>query len=136
MFKKALGTFAIASTMTMLVAGTAYADIPFNQPVNGTATYYDNVGAGSCGTAIDASSQWLVAVSPSYWTASNPNADPLCQGVSVQVTYNGQTLTLPVLDKCAACDSTHVDLSEPAFVQLTGGTGLGNVPVTWEFVKS
>ena len=52
------------------------------------------------------------------------------------MTYNGQTVTVPVEDKCPGCDSTHVDLSEPVFVQLTGGTGLGSVPVTWEFVQS
>ena len=44
----------------------------------------------------------LVAVSASYWTTPNPNNDPLCTGVSVQVTYNGRTITVPVRDKCRA----------------------------------
>jgi expansin (peptidoglycan-binding protein) len=136
MFRKALGALAIAGVMTLTIAGTAFADIPFNQQINGPATYYNDQGYGACGTQIDASSQMLVAVSPSYWTASNPNNDPLCQGVSVQVSYNGSTITVPVEDQCPGCDSTHIDLSEPAFVQLAGSTDAGNIQVTWQFVHS
>ncbi|QUQ67234.1 cysteine/serine endopeptidase inhibitor [Kutzneria sp. CA-103260] len=134
--KKALVALAVAGTIPLAVAGTAYADIPFNQPVNGNATYYDSVGYGACGTQINAGTDYLVAVSPSYWTSANPNNDPLCSGVSVQVSYNGQTVTVPVKDQCPGCDASHIDLGKPVFTQLTGGTDLGNIPVTWQFVHS
>ena len=134
--KKALVTLAVAGTIPLAVAGTAYADIPFNQQVNGNATYYDSAGYGSCGTQINAATDYLVAVSPAYWTSANPNNDPLCSGVSVQVSYNGQTVTVPVKDQCPGCDASHIDLGKPVFVQLTGGTDLGNIPVTWQFVHS
>ena len=130
-----LGVLAAVVVVPMVLAGTAYADIPFGQPINGNSTYYNDAGYGACGTPIDASSQLLVAVSYSYWTTANPNDDPLCQGVSVQVTYNGTTITVPVEDKCPSCDSGHIDLSQPAFAELAD-TGLGNIPVTWEFVHS
>jgi expansin (peptidoglycan-binding protein) len=133
---KALGALAIAGTVSLVAAGTAYADIPFDQPINGNATYYTDSGVGACGTPIDASTQWLVAVPAAYWTTPNPNDDPLCQGVSVQVTYNGETITLPVQDQCPTCDSSHIDLSQPVFERLTGGTDQGDVPVVWEFVQS
>jgi hypothetical protein len=58
------------------------------------------------------------------------------QGISVQVTYNGNTITVPVEDKCPTCDSTHIDLSEPAFAELAPPAD-GNVSgITWEFVNS
>ncbi len=124
-----------AVTFTVLGSGQAWADIPFGQPIDGTATYYNDAGYGACGTQIDASSQPLVAVSPAWWTASNPNNDPLCQGVSVQVTYNGTTITVPVTDRCASCDANHIDLSQPAFQQLAS-TDAGVINVTWQFVQT
>lgn len=130
-----LGVLAAVVIVPMVLAGTAYADIPFGQPINGNSTYYNDAGYGACGTQIDASSQLLVAVPAAYWTTANPNDDPLCQGVSVQVTYNGTTITVPVEDKCPSCDSTHIDLSQPAFEELAD-PNLGNIPVTWEFVHS
>jgi len=132
---KALGVLAAAVALPLTVTGTAYADIPFNQPINGNATYYNDAGFGACGTPINAATEMLVAVSASYWTSPNPNNDPLCQGVSVQVTYNGRTITVPVRDKCPSCGSGHIDLSQPAFAQLAD-PALGNIPLTWKFVRS
>ncbi|MFI9384621.1 hypothetical protein [Kutzneria sp. NPDC052558] len=64
--KKALVALAVAGTIPLAVAGTAYADIPFNQQVNGNATYYTDAGHGACGTQINAATDYLVVVSPSY----------------------------------------------------------------------
>jgi len=135
-FAKALGVIAIAATIPLVVSQTAYAAVPYNKPVKGNATYYNDKGLGACGSSIDASSQRLVAVPKSFWTSSNPNNDPLCKGTSVKVKYKNKTATIPVKDQCPGCDSKHIDISEPVFRQLTGGTDLGDVPVTWEFVRS
>ncbi|SMD27096.1 cysteine/serine endopeptidase inhibitor [Kibdelosporangium aridum] len=132
---KALGVLAAAVALPLAVNGTAYADIPFDRPINGNATYYDNSGYGACGTWVNAATEMLVAVPASYWTSPNPNNDPLCKGVSVQVTYNGRTITVPVKDKCPSCGSGHIDLSRPAFAQLAD-PNLGNIPLTWKFVRS
>jgi hypothetical protein len=124
---------AFTAIFTALPADSA---TPFGQPMSGNMTWYNDVGNGACGSAVDASSQLLVAVSPSWWTTANPNDDPLCQGVSVQVSYNGMTITVPVADKCASCSATHIDLSEPAFAELAP-LSLGNVSgITWQFVQS
>jgi len=133
--RKALGVLAAAVALPMAMTGTASADIPFDQPINGNATYYDNAGYGACGTWLDANTEMLVAVPASYWTTPNPNNDPVCTGVSVQVTYNGRTITVPVRDKCPSCASNHIDLSKPAFAQLAD-PNLGNIPLTWKFVRS
>lgn len=88
----------IAATGIALGTGTAQA-VPIGQTMNGKMTYYNDRGYGACGTPIDATSQDLVAVSAAWWTSPNPNNDPLCSGVKVQVTYNGRTITVPVREQ-------------------------------------
>ncbi len=131
-----IGGTAGASALLLLAGGPAAAAVPIGQPMSGEMTYYNDVGYGACGTPIDASSQYLVAVSYQWWTAANPNNDPLCSGISVQVTYGGKTLTLPVADKCPTCDAGHIDLSQPAFAEFAPlGTGVVT-GITWQFVSS
>ena len=124
---------AATGTVTVLAAGPAAADVPVGQPIDGTATYYNDAGYGACGTQINAATDWLVAVPAAYWTTPNPNDDPVC-GLSVQVTYNGATITVPVRDKCPTCDPSHIDLSLPAFQSLADPDA-GVVDVAWEFVN-
>ena len=89
---------------------------------------------GACGTQINAATEYLVAVSYTWWTTANPNNDPVCN-YDVEVTYNGVTVTVPVRDKCPSCDSTHLDLSKPAFERFAP-TGQGVVNgITWKFVN-
>ncbi|GAA2828766.1 hypothetical protein GCM10010441_61530 [Kitasatospora paracochleata] len=131
-----VGAPLAAAAMLALGAGTASAAIPVNKPMNGTATYYDDAGFGACGTQINAATQLLVAVPHSWWTTANPNNDPLCKGISVKVTYRGKSITVPVRDKCPSCDSTHLDLSKPAFATFAPlGQGVIN-GLTWQFVRT
>ncbi|KAM9967789.1 hypothetical protein ACTFIW_001876 [Dictyostelium discoideum] len=101
--------------------------------ISGQVTYYNDVGYGACGTAIDANTQFLAAVPPGFWTTANPNLDPVC-GKQVKLTYNGNSITLPVRDKCPGCPNNNIDISAPAFTQLVGSLGPGRVSVTWEFL--
>lgn len=71
---------------------------PIGQPMTGNMTWYDTPGLGACGQWIDPATQDLVAVSSRWWTTDNPNDDPICQAISVQVSYNGTTITVPVRD--------------------------------------
>jgi hypothetical protein len=110
--------------------------IPLGQPMSGKMTWYDTPGLGACGEEIDPATQDLVAVSSRWWTTENPNDDPICQAISVQVSYNGTTITVPVKDKCPTCEETHLDLSKSAFAQLAP-LDQGNVEgITWMFVRS
>jgi len=131
-----LAVLVIAGGSLLAVVTADAATIPIDQVTTGKATYYNDAGYGACGRSINASSQMLVAVSYTYWTSSNPNNDPLCTGISVQVSYSGKTLTVPVEDKCPSCDATHIDLSQPAFAQL-GSLDLGVLNgLTWKFVSA
>lgn len=130
------GALAVLILVTGQPAGAATQTIPFGHRMTGSMTYYNDAGFGACGTRINAGTQILVAVSYRWWTAANPNKDPLCHGVSVQVTYKGHTITVPVRDKCPSCDATHIDLSQPAFRRLAP-LSLGVVNgITWKFVHS
>ncbi|WP_316519786.1 cysteine/serine endopeptidase inhibitor [Kitasatospora brasiliensis] len=125
-----------AAALIALTAGSASAAIPLNTPMAGKATYYTDSGYGACGTQINASTQMLVAVSRAWWTTANPNNDPVCQGISVKVSYQGKTITVPVKDQCPSCDSTHIDLSQPAFATFAPlGQGVIN-GLSWQFVKT
>ena len=133
---RAIGVLAAAGLFGALGSGTASAAIPIGQQQSGNMTYYTDAGYGACGTQINASTQYLVAVSYQWWTTANPNVDPLCSGISVKVSYQGKTITVPVEDKCPSCAAGHIDLSEPAFAELAP-LSEGNVSgITWEFVQS
>lgn len=121
--------------MTGQSAGAATRAIPVGHPMTGSMTYYNDIGFGACGTSINASTRMLVAVSYRWWTTANPNNDPLCRGIAVQVTCRGHTVTVPVKDKCPSCDARHIDLGQRAFQRLAPRSpGVVN-GITWKFVR-
>lgn len=113
----------------------ALADDPAgNQEMTGQMTYYNAGGYGACGDVVDAATEDLVAVSHEWWTTDDPNEDPICDGVSVEVSYGGKSITVPVRDQCPSCAADHLDLSQTAFEQLAPlekGLVQG---ITWKFV--
>ena len=123
--------------MLLFVSGTGPASaVPIGESRTGKMTWYDDTGYGACGTQINAATEDLVAVSYAWWTTANPNADPLCNGISVQVTYNGRMITVPVKDKCPGCPAEHIDLSKSAFQKLAPlDVGVVN-GITWKFVST
>jgi chitodextrinase len=135
-----VATVAAVAIGSSISAGAATSTIPIGVTQTGEATYYNDIGYGACGTSINAATEMLVAVSYTWWTAANPNNDPLCSGISVQVTYLGKTITVPVKDKCPSCDATHIDLSQPAFGEYasTNPSDTPGVlqPLTWKFVST
>lgn len=120
-----------AVAMMALAVSVAFAATPVTYQGNGSLSYYSTSGVGSCGTMVNASTQVFAAAPAKYWTATNPTADSLCKIGSVQIIYNGKTMTVPVKDKCAGCTADTMLLSEAAFKQvaaLSVGTLKG---VTW-----
>src|SRR5260370_24836247 len=111
-------------------------NIPSGQLMTGEMTYFSISGTDACGSPVDRAPQDAVAVSRLWFTAANSNNDPLCGGVSVQLAYTGQTLSLPVMDSCASCDRTHIGVSQKVFQQLAPLSAGALSPVTWQFVLS
>ena len=59
------------------------------QSWQGDFTYYTDSGYGACGSQVDASTQELVAISWTQWAGGNPNNDPICNNVCLNVQFNG-----------------------------------------------
>lgn len=132
--RRFLTVLGAATAISLVATVDASAAIPFGRVIDGKATYYDDAGLSACGQNIDASTEVLVAVSPVFWTAPNPNNDRLCRDVFVEVTHNGKKVRAKVKDKCMGCDRDHVDLSLPAFRRLAD-PGQGVINVKWKFVR-
>ncbi|MDX3323043.1 RlpA-like double-psi beta-barrel domain-containing protein [Streptomyces sp. ME03-5684b] len=139
--KRSVKTTILVGALLSAVAATMYGfdQTTSTSPVSeksatGKVTWYDNTGNGACGTNINAVTEDFVAVSYQLWKAANPNTDNLCNGVSVEVTYQGRVITVPVKDKCPSCSADHIDLSKSAFQKLADpSVGVIN-GATWKLV--
>ncbi|KAJ5608294.1 hypothetical protein N7537_004913 [Penicillium hordei] len=84
-------------------------------PCDGEITFYDtattSTNPSSCGTTNDGTVENVLALPHGIM------ADGDC-GKTVTITYNGQTATGIVVDKCMGCDNSSVDLSRHLFGQL------------------
>lgn len=93
--------------------------------------YYPGGGYGACGQPIQ-NGDLVAAVSARFFTAANPNQDPIC-GRTVTVTYNGRSATARVLDKCGGCGAQDIDVTPAVFSQLAD-LSAGRVRVNWSGV--
>ncbi|KAI2690527.1 hypothetical protein CBS147332_3431 [Penicillium roqueforti] len=84
-------------------------------PCDGDITFYDtattSTNPSSCGTTNDGTVENVLALPHGIMTDSD------C-GKTVTITYNGQTATGTVVDKCMGCDNNSVDLSRHFFGEL------------------
>ena len=93
---------------------------------SGKASFYDVYNAAendgytgqvSCGGAIPKNGLF-VAVSSNCFIRS------VC-GKSIVVTYKGKSISVPILDECATCDSSQIDLSIKAWKMLESNLKIG-----------
>ncbi|KIM91522.1 hypothetical protein PILCRDRAFT_810813 [Piloderma croceum F 1598] len=83
----------------------------------GDATFY-TPGLGACG-AYSSPSDYIVAVAaPTFdsypGAGSNPNQNPICFK-HITVNYQGQSVDVTIVDRCADCPGANLDLSPAAF---------------------
>jgi len=103
-------------------------DVPMCVPVQNfnTGNIY-----GSCGQPYGAQSKYWVAIA---------NGGNYC-GRQILATYNGNSITLTVMDTCPACQSdNHLDMGLEALIELTGSATAAcaiNQPlpqISWRFM--
>ncbi|KAF9532001.1 RlpA-like double-psi beta-barrel-protein domain-containing protein-containing protein, partial [Crepidotus variabilis] len=93
-------------------------------------------GLGACGITNNDGQMFAAIAHEAFDTipgvTGNPNNNPIC-GRMVTATYKGNTVTVPITDRCGGCDKKgSLDFSKPAFAQLTGGNfGLGRIEIEW-----
>lgn len=121
-------SYAPSSTSTEASSGTSAAS---GSQYTGDITHYD-VGLGSCGwTSTDGEA--VVAIPTDLMNnGPNPNNNPLC-GTYITISYAGQTHQAKIVDTCAGCLSTSIDLS-PTLFTTVAPNGNGRVSdVVWWF---
>ncbi|CAD5212442.1 unnamed protein product [Bursaphelenchus okinawaensis] len=99
-----------------------------NQPIsNGVLTVSGATGEGACGLDIascSAGAPSSLFTPGASWVASDlPDGryildDPVCQGVCVQVEYEGVTGVFPVDNQCGGCADDQINLSTDAFAYI------------------
>ncbi|KAH7341660.1 RlpA-like double-psi beta-barrel-protein domain-containing protein-containing protein [Rhizoctonia solani] len=103
---------------------------------NGWATYYNpSVGTGACGWN-NRDDEWVAAVGTALFQEmmvdGNPNHSQAC-GKTANVSWNGKTIKVGIVDRCYACGYNDIDLSPSAFQQFAG-LGTGKLQgVSWKF---
>jgi expansin len=100
-----------------------------NNPIHqGTATYYNATGAGTC--SFDPSPGDLMVAAMS---ADEYNNAAVC-GAYVYVTGPRGAVTVRIVDMCPNCTTGQLDLSQEAFGQVAD-LAQGIVPVTWQMAS-
>lgn len=104
-------------------------------PYNGDLTYYDPA-LGACGFT-NSGSDAIVAVSHVIFDAvsvgSDPNANPLC-GKKIRAKREEKSIDLTVVDRCAGCKATDIDVTRSVFADLASIDD-GRVPVSWSWLE-
>lgn len=92
----------------------------------GDITFY-NTGLGACGS-VNNDQELVAAVSAALFDSQS-----VC-GRSISVNFNGATVNVQVVDRCAGCAFGDIDLSPSAFSALTGRLDAGRVQGSWDFI--
>ncbi|KAI0304887.1 RlpA-like double-psi beta-barrel-protein domain-containing protein-containing protein [Russula brevipes] len=102
----------------------------------GEGTWY-SPGLGACGTT-NSGSDYIAAVSQALYDSypgyagGDPNKDPVC-GAHIRANYQGHSVTVTVVDRCAACQETDLDFSPAAFSQLANQSVGRLSDMTWSW---
>ncbi|THU90164.1 hypothetical protein K435DRAFT_676481 [Dendrothele bispora CBS 962.96] len=96
-------------------------------------TFY-TPGLGACGVTTT-ESDLICAVAHEFfdgYAAGNPNKNPICNK-QIDVTYQGKSVTVTVVDRCEGCKGYDLDFSPTAFDHLAS-RDLGRIQgISWKF---
>ncbi|KAG7823905.1 hypothetical protein KL919_001590 [Ogataea angusta] len=97
----------------------------------GRGTFYE-VGADNCGTS-STNSDLVCAISHSlYETSVNGEDISSYCGKTITANYNGNSVTVKVVDSCESCGDNDLDFSPAAFSKLAD-QDLGEIEITWSW---
>lgn len=92
---------------------------------DGSITYF-NPGLGACGET-NGDGDYITAVSAALFDSQRP-----C-GRNIRVSYQGRSIVVRVVDRCAGCAYNDLDLSPAAFQAVIGDLGIGRTNAQWEW---
>ncbi|KAK6073472.1 Allergen Asp f 7-like protein [Seiridium cupressi] len=93
---------------------------------SGDMTYYAP-GLGACGI-VNNESDAVVALSYLQYSGADP-----C-GRTIDITLNGKTVSVTVVDKCMGCVEDAIDVS-PSVFELLASLDVGRTVVEWDFTS-
>ncbi|KAG7698502.1 hypothetical protein KL933_003444 [Ogataea haglerorum] len=97
----------------------------------GRGTFYE-VGADNCGTS-STNSDLVCAISHSlYETSVNGEDISSYCGKTITANYNGNSVTVKVVDSCESCGDNDLDFSPAAFSKLAD-LDIGEIEITWSW---
>ncbi|KAG7934634.1 uncharacterized protein OGAPODRAFT_15172 [Ogataea polymorpha] len=97
----------------------------------GRGTFYE-VGADNCGTS-STNSDLVCAISHSlYETSVNGEDVSSYCGKTITASYNGNSVTVKVVDSCESCGDNDLDFSPAAFSKLADQE-IGEIEITWSW---
>ncbi|EKM52556.1 uncharacterized protein PHACADRAFT_261057 [Phanerochaete carnosa HHB-10118-sp] len=115
---------AITISLPVIAAptcGSQTTDVDTDETNSGDGTWFEP-GLGACGFTNSAS-DFIVAVAEGFfdtypgYNGVNPNDNPIC-GRQITANYNGQSVTVEVVDRCTGCSTFDLDFSPSAFEAL------------------
>ncbi|HUR04497.1 MAG TPA: hypothetical protein VM347_18275 [Nonomuraea sp.] len=120
-----------ACALSALANPAAYADTPPPNVKKGVITHDDALANyRACGTQMDPAA-WAIASPPAaYWTTDKSGNDPLCQKF-VRLDYQGKTYKFRIGGRCSSCAPNQLNLSQPAFEQVTGKSTRAKIELPW-----
>lgn len=117
---------AFAAIAAQLVAGTAVVERDAEVTHTGRVTFF-HPGLGACGET-NTDSDFIVALGHAEFDSGS-----FC-GRRLTATFQGKSVTVTVVDRCAGCGQFDLDLSPAAFEQLADlDVGVLN-NVQWHFL--
>ena len=100
---------------------------PFEEVVNGQATYYYATGGGNCSYPTGTGMPYVVAMSTTDYASG-----AYC-GACLEVNGPHGQVVVRVVDRCPGCSVGHIDLSSDAFAAISP-LSAGLIDVTWRYI--
>ncbi|CDK27956.1 unnamed protein product [Kuraishia capsulata CBS 1993] len=118
-----------SSTATSSTSSSSSTD---STTYSGRGTYYEP-SADACGTSSTAD-DYIVAIAETLYSSlgeSNDGISSAC-GKSITASYNGNSVTVKVVDACESCTDVDLDFSPAAFKKLAD-LDVGELKIDWHW---
>ncbi|RKP10147.1 RlpA-like double-psi beta-barrel-protein domain-containing protein-containing protein [Thamnocephalis sphaerospora] len=97
----------------------------------GDGTFYNMEGGYTACGEQHTDDEFYAAISPEWFKASNPNADPMCKKCALVKGPKGK-VKVHINDKCPPCARNSIDLTPAAFNKIADKEA-GRVQISWSF---
>ncbi|KAI9594318.1 RlpA-like double-psi beta-barrel-protein domain-containing protein-containing protein [Syncephalis fuscata] len=97
----------------------------------GDGTFYNMEGGYTACGEKHSDNEAYAAIAPSWFTAADPNKDPMCKKCALVSGPKGQ-VKVHINDICPPCARDSIDMTPGAFNQIADPSQ-GRVPISWDF---